>query len=774
MKRRNYIAVLFLPVLASFIMADELPHIGYIYPAGGQVGTVFEITVGGKYLQAAFAGNITGENVYVQVLGDPDKDLDTFKKEDETLALSVLNVNCISAKNVDTNVENIKFNPDLTQKEKNRIEREKRRRKKNQKNDQFPDKIKVRAAIMDNCEPGEHELRIISPSGLSNKFTFQVGKLKEFNEAEPNGRRDQYNDLPSLPVLINGQIQQNDVDVYRFKVKKGMSLVVKADVRTLLPYLADAVPGWFQASMALYDGKGNELTHADNFRFNQEPVLFYDVPGDGELYLEIRDSIYRGREDFIYRVTVGELPFITNISPIGAKYDSTTTVSVYGKNLPVKKVEINSGNWSLPVQYIQVSNGELTSNKVPFGFSELPEVNELQAVEKENGIQTVLFPVIINGVTGVPGEKDKYSFKGKEGEQVYIETIARRLGSPLDSIIVLYNSNGEKLAENDDDPTFKWDGMLTHHSDSAISVKLPKDDVYTVSVADVLVKGGEEYSYRLRISRPMPDFALYSTPPNVTVPRGGSGFFRIHALRTDGFKGPIRISLKNISSGFKLDDAVIPEGKSDIKMTVSASYEVKEGLTLCKLEGTADLQGRVSYRDVTPSEEYMQAFAYKHFVPVNEQLVLINPPALFSLSFSVPKNKIFELTQGKESKIGVEVIRSKGFKENIQLQLFEAPDGISIRGGLGDRSKGTVVIRTEKKVPPGTFENLILMGVSNILLDEKLTLGNKVKREKIYATAPALPVVVLKGKPEKEVKKEKEKKEEKPVKPAVEITSEKK
>ena len=33
--------------------------------------------------------------------------------------------------------------------------------------------------------------------------------------------------------------------------------------------------------------------------------------------IEINDAIYRGREDFVYRITIGELPFVTSIFPLG-------------------------------------------------------------------------------------------------------------------------------------------------------------------------------------------------------------------------------------------------------------------------------------------------------------------------------------------------------------------------------------------------------------------------------------------------------------------------
>ena len=764
MSKKRGILILLLTLLAvSGLRAGEPPHIGYVYPAGGQVGTVFEILVGGKNLKDAFSANITGAGAYAQVLGDPDRDLETYKNED--LKANIVIINNSKYDNLDLSPSNLNFDKELTQKQKNKIEREKRRRKKNRKNDQFPDNIKLRMAIMDNCEPGEYELRVITPSGLSNKLTFLAGKLKEYNEVEPNNRKDQVSEIPSLPVLINGRILENDVDGFRFKAKKGMSLVIKTDVRKLLPYMADAVPGWFQASMTLYDSKGNDLTHADSFRFDQDPVLFYDVPEDGEYYLEVRDSIYRGREDFMYRVTIGELPFITRISPIGAGYDNNTVVSIFGKNLPVNKIEVCGKDRSSSTQYIQVEKEGLVSNKVPFGLSGLPEFNKIKSAAQEKPDQFVKLPVMLNGVIEAAGVKDYYSFEGKEGEQVYIEVIARRLCSPLDSIVTLYNSKGEKLGENDDDQTYKWDGVLTHHSDSGLAIKLPKNDTYTVMLTDVLNKGGEEYAYRMRLSRPQPDFELYSLPASVTVPRGGSGYFRIHALRKDGFNGPIKISLKNISNGFKLDDAVIPEGKNDIKVTISASFEVPEGLTLCNLEGFAVLPGRSAvYHEVTPAEEYTQAFAYKHIVPVNAQVVLIAPPMPFALSFSVPKGQIFELTQGKESKIGVEAVRRKGFNENIQLQLLEAPEGISIRNGYlrADKDKTTVIIRAEGKVPAGLFENLILSGVAGIPVEDKERPDNKLKRERLYVTAPALAVVVMKqGQQEKQEQQKQQRKKEK-------------
>ena len=42
------------------------PHIGYIYPAGGQAGTTCEVTVGGEYLRGATGAYISGGGVRVR------------------------------------------------------------------------------------------------------------------------------------------------------------------------------------------------------------------------------------------------------------------------------------------------------------------------------------------------------------------------------------------------------------------------------------------------------------------------------------------------------------------------------------------------------------------------------------------------------------------------------------------------------------------------------------------------------------------------------------
>ena len=145
-----------------------------------------------------------------------------------------------------------------------------------------------------------------------------------------------------LPAVVNGQILSGQVDRYRFAAKKGQHLVIAVSAQQLVPYIADAVPGWFQAAIRLSDEEGKEVAYAGNFRFHPDPVLHYEVPRDGKYLVEIHDSVFRGREDFIYRMALGELPFVTGIFPLGGKAGEVTRIAVQGWNLPSASLKVDS------------------------------------------------------------------------------------------------------------------------------------------------------------------------------------------------------------------------------------------------------------------------------------------------------------------------------------------------------------------------------------------------------------------------------------------------
>ncbi len=126
---------------------------------------------------------------------------------------------------------------------------------KRQPNDQLEEQVTLKLTVDADAEPGKRELRLLTDTAMSNPIWFHVGRWPEIREIEPNDVQPD-DTVGALPVVINGQIMPGDIDRFTFRARKGAKLVIEVGARDVIPYLADAVPGWFQAVMRLTDSSG--------------------------------------------------------------------------------------------------------------------------------------------------------------------------------------------------------------------------------------------------------------------------------------------------------------------------------------------------------------------------------------------------------------------------------------------------------------------------------------------------------------------------------------
>jgi hypothetical protein len=655
---------------------EKRVHIGYVYPAGGLRGTNFVVKVGGDNISDAIAAIISGKGITAQVVMTND------------------------AKNGKSDAP----------------------KKTNKKNQSVIDEIvTLKITITPDAEIGDHELRLVVPdTGPSDPLVFQVGQFPEVLESEPNDKAKDANPLPPLPVTVNGQIQSGDVDMFKFNANKGQHLVVEVSARALFPYMADAVPGWFKAVISLSDSQGREVAYVDSYRFNPDPVLFYDVPSNSEYRLVIRDSIYRGRADFVYRVKIGEFPFITDIFPLGAARQNTPVPAhLSGINLPVENIQVGVNQNAPAVLHLTVTNKDgWVSTPVSFAIGSLLEVLEDESAARQTNGQSVTMPVVINGRIRTPGESRYFRFAGKKSQPVCISTMARRLGSPLDSFIVLLNPRGEKIAENDDIKD-KAEGLLTHVADSMIMRQLPEDGTYTLRLYDTQGKGGDAFAYRLSIASPVPDFELRATPAALCVAKDASVPFTTHIIRKCGFTNEVRLTLDAASApGCTLDGGVILEGTDKLRMTFSTASNASHATIFPAMHGTAIVNGKSVSHPVVPAEDRMQAFIYQHLVPAQMcAMTITTQSAPFRVTPDLGTNGFLALPFGKETSFTVSVTRSSSdFDGPIRLQLEDPPKGITLRKPMipADKDSTIIIIRADDTVDTKLRSNLIITGIMTL------------------------------------------------------------
>ena len=598
-----------------------------------------------------------------------------------------------------------------------------------------PDTVKIAVTIAPDAEPGERDIRVATLGGVSNRYRFMIGALPEVNEVEPNTEPAQAQKLDALPVLVNGQLTEPDRDFFCVKVKAGETLVCSLQGRTLLPYIADAVPGWLDGCLTLYDAGGNEVAWVDDTALCPDPVLVFKAPKDGDYLLEVRDILFRGRNTFLYRLTVGVMPHLAYIFPMGGQRGTATEVELHGVNLASATLKVTPRSDGGPV----IAVGPPDCNSLPFAVGEYPEVRESEPNDTAAQANRITVPVTVNGRTQRDGDNDYFRFAAKAGQVLSIDVRARRLGSPLDAIISLHNARGSELARVDDivDPDPRQ-ALLTHHADPTLLYTFPAASDYVLRLKHVQTVGGEDYTYRLTIAPPHPDFALLVTPDNPRLTKGDTAALTVHAVRFDGFGGEIAVALRNPPPGFQSSVAVIPAGQEQARLTVTDPPGGAPGLVALTLVGTAPINGAQAERTAQGYEEITQAFSLHHNVPTREILLAILEPSGLTLATTVTPGKVLEAAPGSEVPVTVKVVRHAGAKGPVNLTLDAPPPGVTLKGSPvvipPDKAEATVTLVIAKDAPVGLRQNAILTGT---LATGKENVTRLAPAVEIKAVAPA-------------------------------------
>lgn len=139
---------------------------------------------------------------------------------------------------------------------------------------------------------------------------------------------------------------------------------------------------------------------------------------------------------------------------------------------------------------------------------DLPSVAAHGTNRAMHAAQEVKPPAAIDGVCE-PLKMDCYRFKARKDQRLSVEVVARRMGSALDPVIRLFDSQGRALAFNDDAEGLGADSRFSHRFAAA--------GEYIIEVCDARYEGGAKHRYRLRLG----DFPLVTTPFPLAVKGGG-------------------------------------------------------------------------------------------------------------------------------------------------------------------------------------------------------------------------------------------------------------
>ncbi len=165
--------------------------------------------------------------------------------------------------------------------------------------------------------------------------------------------------------------------------------------------------------------------------------------------------------------------------------------------------------------------GKCISNAVPFAVDTLPECleqepNNDRPTPSRSRCRSSSTGASISRATGTCSAS-----RAAPAQEIVAEVYARRLDSPLDSVLKLTDAAGRQLAFNDD---HEDKGVGLDHAPRRFLAHghAARRRHLLSALGDAQHKGGAEYAYRLRISEPRPDFELRVVPSSVNVRAGAS------------------------------------------------------------------------------------------------------------------------------------------------------------------------------------------------------------------------------------------------------------
>ena len=528
--------------------------------------------------------------------------------------------------------------------------------------------VQATVKIAADCRPGEHALRLRTKSGLSELRTFWVGTLPIVQEKEPNSDFDKPQKIP-LNVTVEGVVQNEDVDYYAVDLKKGQRLSVEIEAMRL-------GTTFFDPYLAILDSKRFELATSDDSPLNkQDGMAAMVAPADGTYVVQVRESAYGGNGACQYRLHVGTFPRPLAVVPAGGKAGEEIEVRFLGDPAGTFKQKIKLP--TKPTDHFGIfaqDAGGIAPSPLPFRISEHGNVVEVEPNDTPETATPAELPLALNGVIEKAGDIDHFRFKAKKGQVYDVHCYARRLGSPLDSVMVLSVFKGGAIAANDD----------AVGPDSYFRVTIPADGEYVLSVTDHLKKGGPTYAYRVEFTPvqatttvSIPKVALYSQErQTIAVPRGNRFATLLSAGRAN-FGGDVVFGAEGLPKGVALHAETLPANLDVMAVVFEADAAAPVGGTLARLTALhADPKQKIGSRFFQTVELITGAPGQSIYwrYDADRAAVAVTEEVPFKINIVEPKAP---LVQNGSMNLKIVAERKPGFTAPITILPLFNPPGVS-------------------------------------------------------------------------------------------------
>ncbi len=238
----------------------------------------------------------------------------------------------------------------------------------------------------------------------------------------------------------------------------------------------------------------------------------------GTYYVRLSDYERSGGKNRFYRLKVGKFPIVKSAYPLGLQRGRTAEITLEGYNLPSKQVSVAgepSQRNSEAVFLRPEGPAGKSFNELRLALEDYPEVESSGVNTSLEEAQTVAVPQTVNGRIASPASSGPVSnyfrFDAQKGDEIVLEVSAGRLVSRLDSLLRVFNENGNPIERATVRAVAQTNVTLRNWESTRPAIRLHS---FKDLVAGDYVMMGSEITRVARIPRqPDEDTTFASFPP---------------------------------------------------------------------------------------------------------------------------------------------------------------------------------------------------------------------------------------------------------------------
>lgn len=517
--------------------------------------------------------------------------------------------------------------------------------------------VSFEVTVPPNTPVGVYGIRGVWEMGISDVRLVVVDDLPVILEAGSNNSIASAQAI-TAPVAVNGLLPAEQSRYFSLEAQEGQTLSLEVVGHRLGTGLDPLV--------RILTADGKEIGSHDNDEgLGYDCRFAFTFPQAGKYYLEVRDTRFQGG-NWAYHLRIGDFPIARVGYPAGVKRGWPTSVAFPGRtatDVPPAVVQVQPGDMS-PTIDVPV-RGANASAWISLATDDVESQLELEPNDTREQANPMELGRTLDGRLQVAKDVDAFSFRAKGGQTVYLRGETRRLASPADLVLRLFDPSGNPVATSDDQGA----------AEGELSYAIPADGVYVLTVEELNGRGGPEFVYRVLTSASRRDFAVRPSIDRIVAPRGS--------------EYPISIAIERTGMG----EAIAVD--AELGDTSIGRQEVPAGaaneLFLLKVPADASLGAaslRLKARSAGEAPLERAAILSQLLRPKLDDLLLLPANVETQLAVSVVDRSFFTLSARVDAPavahyastpIVVEVSREKFFDEAVTLALENVPANVEVK-----------------------------------------------------------------------------------------------